>query len=228
MANVLIEEQTMSDIAAAIREKNGTENTYRPSEMPQAIRDISSEGSDNYFNTGRYMTSFLGIFDSAKLPETFTFDFSKSIVSKISLQNSFRGLSKVLRTIIIKGDTSKITNYLNAFRNRGGITEIKILDENGKECAINSQNVTSFTDTFYCCESLTHIRFVKETIKISLSFAQSPLLTDESIQSIFDGLADLTGEDSRVLTLNKALEEKITDEQKAYVVSKNWQLAFSS
>ena len=45
MANVLIEEISMQDIGNAIREKNGTTDTYTPSEMGDAIRAIESGGS---------------------------------------------------------------------------------------------------------------------------------------------------------------------------------------
>jgi hypothetical protein len=40
MAHVYTEEQNLVDIANAIREKNGTDNTYAPSEMASAISDI--------------------------------------------------------------------------------------------------------------------------------------------------------------------------------------------
>ena len=40
MAHVYTEEQNLVDIANAIREKNGTDNTYAPSEMAGAIRDL--------------------------------------------------------------------------------------------------------------------------------------------------------------------------------------------
>lgn len=42
MAKVLINDSTLTNIASAIREKNGAVETYKPSEMPDAIRAISS------------------------------------------------------------------------------------------------------------------------------------------------------------------------------------------
>lgn len=44
MANVLVAEQSLQDIADAIREKTETEDTFKPSEMGEAIRGISSGG----------------------------------------------------------------------------------------------------------------------------------------------------------------------------------------
>lgn len=43
MANKLYNEESIRDIAVAIREKNGTANTYNVSEMGQAIRGIQTE-----------------------------------------------------------------------------------------------------------------------------------------------------------------------------------------
>lgn len=45
MANVLVEEQSLKDIANAIRKQNGKSDTYYPDEMPDAILEIEG-GSD--------------------------------------------------------------------------------------------------------------------------------------------------------------------------------------
>lgn len=44
MSNVIIDDANLSNIANAIREKNGSTDTYKPADMPQAILDISSGG----------------------------------------------------------------------------------------------------------------------------------------------------------------------------------------
>lgn len=46
MANVLIEESSLEDIADAIREKNGSSDTYRAADMAGAISNLSSGVSD--------------------------------------------------------------------------------------------------------------------------------------------------------------------------------------
>lgn len=49
MGNVLVKEETLTQIADAIREKSGSNDFYRPGEMPEAILDISTysgEGAD--------------------------------------------------------------------------------------------------------------------------------------------------------------------------------------
>lgn len=49
MGNVLVKEETLTQIADAIREKSGSEDLYKPGEMPEAIMEISTysgEGAD--------------------------------------------------------------------------------------------------------------------------------------------------------------------------------------
>lgn len=44
MANVIINDSHLTAIGEAIREKNGTEDTYKPREMAEAILAISGGG----------------------------------------------------------------------------------------------------------------------------------------------------------------------------------------
>ena len=53
MAKYVIEDTTLTGIAGAIREKNGTTNTYKPTEMAAAIAAIVS-GSGGGFNSDDY------------------------------------------------------------------------------------------------------------------------------------------------------------------------------
>ena len=49
MGNVLVKEETLTQIADAIREKSGTDDLYKPEEMPEAILEIltySGDGAD--------------------------------------------------------------------------------------------------------------------------------------------------------------------------------------
>lgn len=64
MANVIINDANLTNIAAAIREKNGTSTTYKPSEMASAIAAIETGGGGG----------------GAELPEvTFTGDCSYAV-----------------------------------------------------------------------------------------------------------------------------------------------------
>lgn len=68
MAIVTIEETNLTNIAGAIREKNGTQTAYKPSEMAAAIQAISA-GSGNGFNTNDYDVTLINaekyVYDSS-------------------------------------------------------------------------------------------------------------------------------------------------------------------
>lgn len=59
MANVVIDNTNLTNIATAIREKNGTQNTYKPSEMAAAIQAISAGGSFNGYDSTNYDITLL-------------------------------------------------------------------------------------------------------------------------------------------------------------------------
>ena len=81
---------------------------------------------------------------------------------------------------------------------------------------------TKLYATFMGCRSLVEIRFEPGCIMASISFASSQELSAESIQSIIDGLCDLTGGTSQALTLHSKVVTKLTAEQLAQIETKNW------
>lgn len=83
---------------------------------------------------------------------------------------------------------------------------------------ITAVNVQS--NPFNGCTSLAEIRFTKESIKYNLSFTQSSQLSDESIQSILDGLATVSS--TQTLAFNSAVYAKLTEEQKQSATDKGW------
>ena len=81
---------------------------------------------------------------------------------------------------------------------------------------------TNWTLWFSSCVKLREVRFKANSIKGAFTIAQSPLLSAESVQSIVDGLADMTGETSYKLTLHADVKAKLTEEQLATIAAKNW------
>lgn len=80
MGNVLVQEETLTHIADAIREKSGNTASYKPREMPEAILDISTysgEGADpnkpirfyNPYGELIYSYSLVEISELKELPE---------------------------------------------------------------------------------------------------------------------------------------------------------------
>lgn len=92
--------------------------------------------------------------------------------------------------------------------------------------------VTAFTRTLTGCSNLT--RFIvkdkseneKSVIDVSISFSTAADLDGESAQSIIDHLADLTGKTRQTLTFHNRVGSNLTEEQKAVVTSKNWELVY--
>jgi len=89
---------------------------------------------------------------------------------------------------------------------------------------IVSRNLTQYNLTFKNCSRLENVIFEGE-IAASISFNNSPLLTNESVQSIIDCLVDMTGATALTLTLHADVKAKLTEEQITAITSKNWTLA---
>lgn len=81
-----------------------------------------------------------------------------------------------------------------------------------------------FSSSFDLCGVLEEVRFKESSISYPLSFAQSSLLSYESIQSIIEGLADLTGLETQTITFHSDVVTKLTDEQTLQITNKNWNI----
>lgn len=91
--------------------------------------------------------------------------------------------------------------------------------------SLDMTNATNTTNTFFNNASLENITFVGE-IRIGISLVYSPKLTNASVQSIIDHLADLTGQTAQILTLHTTVGKNLTDAQKATITAKNWTLVY--
>lgn len=87
---------------------------------------------------------------------------------------------------------------------------------------LDMSSCTKANGSFNGTTALKDIAFKKETISIALSFANCSLLSDTSIQSIIDGLADLTGGTAQKLELHSTTTANLTPEQILQIAEKNW------
>ncbi len=133
-------------------------------------------------------------------------------------------------------DTNSITTFISMFSDCSSITNIEgLTTENGERCnnlfngciklskiltPLNFKKMTNVDGCFYNCKSLQYIRFVSESIILSLSFVDSPLLSAESVRSIIDGLATVTT--AQTITFHKDIA--FTDAQKQTINEKGWTL----
>ena len=111
-----------------------------------------------------------------------------------------------------------ITNMNRCFENRISLREI--LGE------FDVTNCTTLGSIAARCYALQTIRFKAGTIHKSLDLSASPLLTDDTIQNLIDGLADLTGGTAQTLTLHATVGAKLTDTQKTAASAKNWTISY--
>lgn len=216
MANVLVEEQTMTDIANSIREKSGTDVKMKPAEMPQAIREM--QVVDTGVGSRQWWLDFCNekitcehMFSNSQIETIPSFDTS----NKTSFGYMF-SRCPLLKTVPPL-DTSNGTYFRYMFELCEQLTSIGGLLDLSK--STGNQNM------FIRCNSLVEIRFVKNSITLTLAIGSSALLSDESIQSIIDGLADLTGGTAQTITFHSDVKNKLTEEQIASVTSKNWNIA---
>lgn len=171
MGKVILNDTTLTNIANAIRNKNGETNTYLPSEMPQKILDIQSGGggynvefayangdstSVNKFNTEfdenvtYNLKNFLSNYKYYSEPVT----NGKKI--KISNANSmFYGGSKgmaVTYNFDVSGfDMSKCFDISHMFRECSAISNI-VGYENW-----DTKNIRELTYLFYGCSSIKEL-----------------------------------------------------------------------
>jgi hypothetical protein len=310
--NVLVDENSLQNIADAIRDKNGSEATYKPSEMASAISEISGEdtgvGSRQWWldmcKEKTNLSYFFSGYSGETIPEIDTSnatDFNRMFLNCKNLieipyfntsngtnfEYMFGGCNSLIRipnidtskgnnltgmfsdckslTKIPDLDTSKCTLFQYMFNNCQNLLEVSQIDmSNVLYCfgmftnctnlkTISSLNLSSsksvnnmfqncislqtiekldFSNSkvfplqpFTNCPSLQNITFEEECIYGTLSFHDSPLLSDDSIQSIIDGLADLTDSTAQTINFHVDVKAKLTEEQITTITSKNWNLA---
>ena len=160
MAKGLITDTYLSNIADAIRTKNGTETQYKPSEMANAISSISTKARPDYVSFYQYGGTSLDIswldvsnvadmsFMFASCGSLTTIDVSNWNTSNvINMSSMFNGCSSLTGLDVSKWDTSKVTNMSNMFYGCMKITSLNLAN-------FNTNNVTSFNYMFANCRLL--------------------------------------------------------------------------
>ena len=123
-----------------------------------------------------------------------------------------------LKRLTLNVDTQNCSNFRNAFTHQRAL---EIID--GKPLDYSSATASNING-FSNCVALVEVRFVANSIKYSISFANCSNLSTDTIQSIIDGLADLTGGTAQTLTLHSTVSTRLTLDQLATVSSKNWRI----
>lgn len=229
-----------ANINTALTEK-GVSTADTLADVPEQIGSIKAEPM--YFP---YIGSCYQWFHSVTFPENTElvielpnfayaandmFQATKNVISAKLICHNEHGESAVLAGVcrynshIRKLDLSefdrKIQDMYMAFNGCLALEEIV-----GTLEVMETRTSSAFTNCFTNCTKLKEIRFANSTNRYAFTIASSPLLSDDSIQSIIDGLADLTGGTAKTLTFHADVGGKLTEAQKAVITAKNWTLVY--
>jgi hypothetical protein len=81
-----------------------------------------------------------------------------------------------------------------------------------------------YSGAFYDCKNLKFIT-LEQGFNCNLSISISTKYSVETLVAMFEALKDLTGQTAKTLTMGATNLAKLTDEQKAIAINKNWTLA---
>ena len=90
---------------------------------------------------------------------------------------------------------------------------------------VDVRSATDFKNSFSGCSSLQNVTCVEELPKCAISFSSSSKLTLDSVTNIITHLPDLSGADSKTLTLHATTKALLTEALIAEATSKNWIIA---
>ena len=131
---------------------------------------------------------------------------------------AFRDCVKLEEVIIAEG--TKDINY-SVFDNCTALKTVYLPSSITNESylfATNSNNI------FYDCINLEEVKLGSDwSLSLRLSFSDN--LTADSMVNMFNSLKDLTDATTKTLVLGSTNLAKLTDEQKAIAINKNWTLA---
>lgn len=234
MSKVLIEDSTLTDIADSIRNKNGTETTYKPSEMSSAIDNIPSGGisenaakiqfdSTTERDVRKYITEFVGLNLNGRTDISYLFKDMGNL-KKIEFTNT-NGLYNMASTfsgsaelVSIEGlNTSAVSDWGNTFK---GCTKLKTISN------INTASATGFSGAFDGCSALEELPIMSlgQIYFMSNTFRGCDSLTNESLNNILYSLSRAYNVSSKTLRAVGLSEAQAT----TCTTLSNWSVAQSA
>lgn len=174
--------------------------------IPPRMQDISAVLSHGYYDTNIYAVKEFTVHKAEN-------EYPVTVFPSLQYMSA-------LKVLNVHFDTSHITKIIQstgyhaaALETMNGILNFPLVFGNA---AVGLSNLFSYLT------ALKEVRFAENGIRSSVSFA-SAVLTDESIQSIIDGIAEVTS--AQTLTLHETVKNKLTEEQLAVINEKGWTLA---
>lgn len=255
MAIVTTDNKHYSNIATKIREKTGTETTYKPEEIPAGVEEVYEAGKqdgiqsehdrlwDGFQDDGErtnYERAFGSIWNDNNFKPKYS--FRPQNANTMFSHSKITDLQAILDRLGLELDFSGVIyGQLVQFLQDSSITRVGIIDLSSLsstsytffqatklqtiEKLIFAEKTVFSTNTFMGCISLSNINEVEGVIGKSIGFSDCPL-TNASVQNIINCLKDLTGQPAQTLTLKATVGAEVTDAQKAQITAKNWTLVY--
>lgn len=233
---VVTDDKHYKDIAAAIRENTGTENTYTPEEMPAGVNEVYYKGEYNFFHkvllNGGSRTDIENMFKGSGDLSNYAFPENYKPVYTRSLFNGYKGekLPKGLNfSNITTSSGTPPFEYL--FYNCSNLTEIYDLNIGTKnifslnytftncrklvkiDTPLRIYSSTTFSYTFSSCDALEEVAFIGAKIQKSIDFKSSQNLSVKTVKHIIEWLNawDETSSNAykNTLTLNQKAFDRL-------------------
>lgn len=249
--DVIVKHTTLVDLGETARKITGTADKIVPSEAVAVISDAidNNQMYDAGFAAGlehgsvfQYATNLKldAIFSRVVFPENY--DMVLKIPSFGDKTYQTFAYAENLRSIkIITDDTEGSVSFNQVFRECKHLEVVDLTECSRKIVksdyafyqaskvvsilgALDLSQITDTANYAFFCSSLKDIEFVPNTIVKSIRL-NSAYLTEASIESTIEGLADLTGSTAQTLTLN-GVGRNLTEAQTARITAKNWTLAY--
>ena len=227
---------TLAECNTVLTEK-GVDTAADLASVPERIAGIEAAGDDLF----QYATNADFLFNGATFPDGYELTLNLPNIAESA--NRLVRFSKGLKKVTLKGnknnnaiglqyafDSAKPLEIVDATEwGAGGLKPTyfnsafssspvhTILGE------IDCSALVNVNGTFSSALALKEIRIKAGTLARALSLGHSSLLSDESIQSIIDGLADLSGQTAQTITFHPSIVSgRLTDEQRLQILYKNW------
>ena len=228
MANVFIEESTLTAIGDAIRAKTGGTEGILPADMPAQIESISS--GDNYYDT------FWDTYQANGTRANYNYAFAGNGGWKNAIFNPKYPLSNGVITSAIgmftQGRTSRIkcdldfsnsTNCSNLFSSNVYVSYIQAIKFN------NTLESDKRTNMFASASYLVTIDRIDGVIDFDLVMSSCKRLDDDTLARIINALEDhgangLNDGVTHTLNLHADSIAKLSDEQIAFASEKGWSI----
>lgn len=224
-----------ADIKSAIEEKGVTVGDGNIDTYAEKIGEISAGG--DITQNPLYYAKIKG-FQWGKVAFPEGFNLVMNVRDKPEDMNALLTGTTGVKTVTLICEAEGTVSYAQLLRESTAetldITNFKPIPTSIAYVAYNNKSIVSVlgeldlssctvaTLPFSNATALQDIRFKEGTISIALSFVSCSLLTDESVQSIIDGLADLTGGTAQKIEFYSTISDSLTDEQLAQIWAKNW------